>query len=156
MSQWSKIEAGSGPCRQMMENREMKGKVMWRINEHWQGKCQGIDKEEGQSVVHWWMSRGNGGRRKSCNTHDPHGYHVTFLILCGTFPTCSDSHVYHAAVYKSCSLGTYSPSNLLNFHPTNPSLFSLCCFLLICLKIYLVAWIVWSNTKQLKSLVNST
>ena len=86
--------------------------------------------------------------------------HVLFLILRGTFPTCflscSDSRMFHVRVYKACSLGTYSPSNLLNFHPINPSLLSLCRLLLVCLKIYLVAWIVWSNTKQLKSLVHST
>ena len=70
--------------------------------------------------------------------------------------SCSDSRVYHVLVYKVCSLGTYSPSNLLNFHPIKSSLLSLRRFLLVCLKIYLVAWIVWSNTKQLKSLVHST
>ena len=89
-------------------------------------------------------------------SHGSHGHLVTFLILHGTFPTCSDSCAYHVSVYKSYSLGTYFPSNLLNFHPTNPSLLSLHRFLLACLKIYLVAWIVWSNTKQLKSLVHST
>ena len=80
----------------------------------------------------------------------------SFSYCVGRFPHVSDSRVDHVLVYKSCSLGTYSPSNLLNFHLVKSSLLSLRRLLLVCLKIYLVAWIVWSNTKQLKSLVHST
>ena len=80
----------------------------------------------------------------------------TLSCCMGHFPHVL-THVCIMCLYISRAASGLIPQAIcLTFIQTNSSLLSLHHFLLICLMIYLVAWIVWSNTKQLKSLVHLT